>query len=110
MFEFRTSTLKREKEIYESEADCEKAETWEQIQSRNDLTEGEKELLMLLHYADCIQQTDLKSDYEKQHQALKNKGYAHELDNTHTFYETEPISFDEAEKRAMSYGWKRTNY
>lgn len=46
MFEFRTSTLKREKEIYESEADCEKAETWEQIQSRNDLTEAEKELYM----------------------------------------------------------------
>ncbi|MFR5030427.1 MAG: hypothetical protein ACLUCI_03660 [Blautia hansenii] len=110
MFEFRTSTLKREKEIYESEADCEKAETWEQIQSRNDLTEAEKELLMLLHYADPIQQTDLKSDYKKQYQVLKDKGYAHELDNTHTFYETEPISFDEAEKRAIEYGWKRTNY
>ena len=79
MFEFRTSTLKREKEIYESEADCEKAETWEQIQSRNDLTEAEKELLMLLHYADPIQQTDLKSDYKKQYQVLKDKGYAHEL-------------------------------
>lgn len=65
---------------------------------------------MLLHYAVCTQQTYLKSDYKKQYQALKDKGYAHELDNTHTFYETEPISFDEAEKRTMEYGWKRITY
>lgn len=109
MFNFKTSALAKEKqrEICGSKKDCEKKETWERIKSRNDLTETEKELLMLLHYADCIQQTDLKSEYKKQYQSLKDKGYAHKLDDTHTFYHTEPLLREEAEKMAMEYGWKK---
>lgn len=111
MFGIKFSALAKEKKREACEIKAqeqrEKKEIWKQIKSRNDLTKAEKELFMLLRYAGCIQHTELKYDHPKQYQALKDKGYAHELDNTHTFYHTEPLSREDAEKMAMEFGWKK---
>lgn len=109
MFKFKCSALAKEKlrEVHESNESREKKETWKKINSRDDLTKAEKELLMLFHYVDSFKAIDLKCDHKKQYEALKEKGYAHELDSTHTFYHTEPLTRAEAEKMATEFGWEK---